>query len=408
MSESGGASRDVRLRAYARLVVRTGIDLEPGQELLVEADLESAPLARAIAAEAYQAGARHVDVLYSDRWVKRGLIASGPDETLGWTPPWMVDRMANAIESGAAVAAISSGSGAEVFAGLDEGRLARSRYRELDRVWINGVLNRRHPWTMVGYPTERWAREVFGEPDLDGLWDAIAHALRLDDADPAAAWNRRLDDLDARARTLSDRAFSALRYRGPDTDLEVELLRDARWLAGSMRTMNDRSFVANLPTEEVFTSPHRFGANGTIRSSRPLMLNGTLVDGLRLRFSEGVIVEMHAERGEDTVREELAIDEGARRLGELALVDSSSAVGETGLIFHNILFDENATSHIAWGSGLPWVLEHLPDEQRAQRELNESATHVDFMVGTPELEIDGVEHDGSVVPLIRGGRWQLD
>src|SRR5579862_273745 len=163
MTDAPGSSLAARLQAYARLVVRTGVDLEPGQELLVEADLESAPLARAIAAEAYESGARHVDVLYSDRWVKRSLIASGPDETLGWTPEWMVDRMAAAIESGAAVASISTGSGADVFAGLDERRLARSRFRELDRVWINGVLGRRLPWTMVGYPTERWAREVFGD-----------------------------------------------------------------------------------------------------------------------------------------------------------------------------------------------------------------------------------------------------
>jgi aminopeptidase len=206
---------------------------------------------------------------------------------------------------------------------------------------------------------------------------------------------------------LTDRGFSALRYRGPGTELEVGLLPEARWLAGSMRTVSDRSFVANLPTEEVFTSPHRLGANGTVRSSRPLVLNETLVEGLHLRFSDGVIVEMRAERGEDAVRAELAIDEGARRLGELALVDSSSAVGETGLTFHNTLFDENATSHIAWGSGLPWVLEHLPAEQRAGLELNTSATHVDFMVGAPELEVDGVEQAGSSVPLLRDGRWQL-
>jgi aminopeptidase len=407
MNDASATSRDARLHAYARLVVQTAVSLEQGQDLLIEAELESAPLARAIAAEAYEAGARHVDVLYSDRLVQRSLIASGPEETLGWTPQWMVDRMVRAIESGAAVASISSGSGADVFEGVDEGRLARSRYRELDRVWVDGVLNRRLPWTMVAYPTERWAHEMLGEPDIDRLWDVLAHALRLDDTDPAAAWKSRLNELEARAATLTERGFAALRYRGPDTDLEVGLLNEARWLTGRMHTMNERSFVANLPTEEIFTSPNRLHAEGTIRSTRPLALNGTLVEGLQLRFSGGAIVEMHATRGEDTVREELAIDDGARRLGELALVDSSSAVGETGLIFHNTLFDENATSHIAWGSGLPWVIEHLPDDQRAPIELNDSATHVDFMVGTPELEIDGIEQSGNAIPLIRGGSWQL-
>jgi aminopeptidase len=407
MSDAGTTSRNARLRAYARLVVRTAIGVEPGQDLLVEAELESAPLARAIAVEAYEAGARHVDVLYSDRWVQRALVASAPEETLGWTPQWMLDRMARAIERGSAVASISSGSGAEVFKGVDEGRLARSRYRELDRIWVEGVLNRRVPWTMVAYPTERWAREMLGEPDIDRLWDAIAHALRLDDGDPAMAWKRRLDDLETRAEALTERGFAALRYRGPDTDLEVGLLNHARWLAGRMRTLSGRSHVANLPTEEVFTSPNPLQAEGTIRSTRPLALNGTLVEGLQLRLSGGAIVEMHATHGEGVVRDELAIDDGARRLGELALVDSSSAVGETGLIFHNTLFDENATSHVAWGSGLPWVLEHLPDEERALTGVNDSSTHVDFMVGAPELEIDGIEQGGNAVPLIRGGHWQL-
>ena len=179
--------QDEHLRACARLVVLTAVGLEQGQDLLVEAEIESAPLARAIAGEAYDAGARHVDVLYGDRWVQRALVASGPEETLGWTPQWMVDRMGRAIESGAAVVAISTGSGADVFTGVDEERLARARFRELDRTWMNGVLNRQIPWTMVAYPTERWAREVLGEPDLDGLWKAVAHALRLNAPDPAAA-----------------------------------------------------------------------------------------------------------------------------------------------------------------------------------------------------------------------------
>jgi aminopeptidase len=293
--------------------------------------------------------------------------------------------MARAIESGAAVAAISSGSGTDVFAGVDEGRLARSRYRELDRVWIEGALNRRLPWTMVAYPTERSAREMLGEPDLDRLWDALAQALRLDDPDPATAWKQRLD-----------------------TELEVGLVKEARWLAGRMQTVNGQAHVANLPTEEVFTSPDPLHAEGTIRSTRPLVLNGTLVEGLRLRFSGGAIVEMHAACGEDTVRAELGIDDGARRLGELALVDSSSAVGQTGLVFHNTLFDENATAHVAWGSSLPWVLEHLADEQRELVTLNESSTHVDFMVGAPELEIDGIERSGNAIPLVRGEHWQLN
>jgi aminopeptidase len=407
VSDSIDTSRNGRLQAYARLVVRTGVTLEPGQDLLVEADLESAPLARAIAAEAYKIGARHVDVLYSDRWVQRGMIEFGPDEILGWTPRWMMDRMSRAIESGTAVASISSGSGADVFDGVDESRLAGSRYRELDHVWIDGVLNRRVPWTIVACPTERWAREVFGEPEVDRLWDALSHALRLANPDPATAWKQRLEELETRANTLTNRRFAALRYRGPGTELTVGLLNEARWLSGRMTTSSGQSHVPNLPTEEVFTSPHRQQAEGTVRSTRQLALNGTIVEDLQIRLSGGAIVEVSATRGEEVVRDELTVDEGARRLGEVALVDSSSGVGETNLTFHNILFDENATSHIAWGSGLPWVLEHLSDEQRTSAELNESGTHVDFMVGAPELEIDGIEQGGNAIPIIRGGTWQL-
>jgi aminopeptidase len=395
------------LRSYARLVVRAGINLAPDQELLVEAQLDHAPLVRAIAEEAYDAGARFVDVHYNDPWVRRARAVASPEELLGWTPPWMVDRIERAAEIGAAIVGISDSSYADVFEGVDGQRLGATRMRDFERTWLRVVTEGKVAWSLIGFPTERWATEALGEPDVARLWDAVAHALRLRDDDPAAAWDGRLDELDARAEALTARGLRAVRYRAPGTELEVGLIEGARWIAGRERTQSGREFVANLPTEEVFTTPHRLRAEGTIRSSMPLSLRGKVIEGLELRFAGGEIVEARAERGEDILHAELATDDGARRLGEIALVDDSSRVGETGVVFRNTLFDENAASHIAFGSGIGWAVDHLDGASPQELGVNDSATHVDFMVGSPELEVDGIEAGGAAVALLRDGRWQL-
>jgi aminopeptidase len=396
------------LRAYAQLVVRAGVNLEAGQELLIEAQLDHAPLVRAIAEEAYASEARFVDVRYGDPYIRRALAAAGPEDSLGWTPPWLVSRIERAAAQGAAVVGISDSSYADVFDGVDGQRLGAARMRDFERTWLRVVTSGEVAWSLIAFPTERWAREALGEPDVDRLWDAVAHALRLREDDPAGAWDKRLDELDARATLLSERGFDAVRYRGPGTDLEVGLIAGARWIAGRETTKSGRSFVANLPTEEVFTTPHRLRAEGTVRSSLPLSLRGKVVEGLELRFTGGEIVEARAERGEDVLQTEIATDDGARRLGEIALVDDSSRIGETGVVFRNTLFDENAASHIAFGSGIGWAVEHLDGGSPEELGVNDSATHVDFMIGSPELEIDGIEGDGRAVPLLRGGRWLLE
>jgi aminopeptidase len=392
---------------YARLVVQVGVDVQQGQDVLVGAHIDQAPFARAIAEEAYRAGARYVDVDYRDPFLRRALVAEGPEESLAWSPPWVVSRMQHAADTGAAVIAIAGGSNADVYEGVDAARLARARMPEFERVWLEAVNSRKVSWTIVAYPTEAWARETFGEPDVDRLWQAVAHAMRLDRPDPAAAWAERLDELEARAAALTERHFEGVRYRGPGTELDVGLIEGHRWLAGRARTAEGRPHVANMPTEEVFTSPHRMRAEGTVRATMPFALRGGIVEGLDLRFSGGEIVEARATRGEDIVRSELAMDDGANRLGELALVDDSSRVGDTGLVFKNTLFDENAASHIAWGAGLAWTLDGMPPEQQQAAGLNESQTHVDFMIGSPEVEVDGVEAGGTTVPLLRDGTWQL-
>ena len=395
------------LSAYAQLVVRAGVNLDAGQELLIEAQIDHAPLVRAIAEEAYAAGARFVDVRYSDPYIRRALAMAGPDDSLGWTPPWLVSRLERAAQKGAAVVGISDSSYSDVFEGVDGQRLGAARMRDFERTWLRVVTGGEVAWSLIAFPTERWAREALGEPDVDRLWDAVAHALRLREADPAASWEARLDELDTRATLMTERGFSAVRYRGPGTALEVGLIEGARWIAGRETTKRGRDFVANLPTEEVFTTPHRMRAEGTVRSSLPLSLRGKVIEGLELRFAGGEIVEARADRGEDVLQAELATDDGARRLGEIALVDDSSRVGETGVVFRNTLFDENAASHIAFGSGIGWAVDHLDDRSEEDLGVNESATHVDFMVGSPDLEIDGIDAGGEAVPLLRGGGWRL-
>jgi aminopeptidase len=397
-----------RLEKYAQLVVRTGANVQPGQTLLVEADVEHTALARAISDEAYAAGAGYVDIVYRDPFVRRSLIEHGPDEALEFSPAWMTERVTRAAADGAALIGISSGSNQDVYDGLDLARVGRARHADVEREWLKAVTNREISWALIACPTERWAQEVFGEPDVERLWAAVAHSLRLDEDDPAAAWDQRLNELDERTKILDERAFTHIRYRGPGTDFRVALIPEAKWMAGRDRTRHGQAHVANLPTEEVFTSPHKNSAEGTIRSSLPLALRGGVVEGLELTFSGGVCTDIRADKGADLVRADMDIDEGGRRIGEIALVDKTSRIGETGVVFKNTLFDENAAAHIAWGDGISWTLDDLSVEDAHAAGMNESDTHTDFMVGSPELEIDGITADGEAVPILRDGGWVLE
>src|SRR4051794_35044497 len=323
---------------YARLVVQVGVDVQRGQNVIIHAEIDHAPFVRALVAEAYRAGARLVDVDYRDPYVRRALVAEGSEESLGVTPPWVVARMEEAAANGTAMISVSGGSNAEVYEGLDAARLARARMPEWERAWLEAVNARKVPWIIVAYPTERWARETFGEPDVDRLWQAVAHAMRLDRPDPAAAWAERLDELEARAAALTERRFESVRYRGPGTELDVGLIEGHRWLAGRARTAEGRPHVANMPTEEVFTSPHRMRAEGAVRATMPFALRGGIVEGLELRFSGGEIVEARAARGGGLVRSEIDMGERAQRLGAVAPVGGSPRVRGTGPAVQKHLF----------------------------------------------------------------------
>jgi aminopeptidase len=402
------ADHDERLAKYARLAVQVGLNLQPGQTLAVNALIEHMPLARAIAREAYTAGAAYVDVYYSDQHVRRAHIEQAADEQLGYSPPWLVERYRRLGEDGAALCAITGNPEPELFADLDGERVGKARMREVAEESLklsDGLCN----WTIVAYPNAGWAETVFGEPDVERLWQAVAQAVRLDQPDPVAAWREHIARLDERAASLNERRFDHLRYRGPGTDLTIGLHPDSEWQS-ALDESRGIKHVANMPTEEVFTTPDARRTEGVVRSTLPLQIQGNIVRDLEVRFENGRAVEVRAASGEEVMRTHIAEDEGASRLGEVALVDGHSAVGQTGLVFYDTLFDENASSHIALGTSIlqavPWASELTPDERMA-RGVNHSTIHTDFMIGSNELEIDGVTASGEAVPILRNGDWQL-
>jgi aminopeptidase len=399
---------DDRLETYARLAVQVGLNLQPGQTLGINALIEHAPLARAIAREAYAAGARYVDVVYTDQHVRRAHIAQAADDQLGYSPPWLVARLRELGETGGALVAITGNPEPELYADLDGERVGKARMRELAEESLkltDGLCN----WTIVAYPNEGWAQTVLGEPDVERLWQAVATTVRLDEPDPVAAWQEHIARLQQRAESLNERRFDHLRYRGPATDLTIGLHPDSQWQA-ALDESRGIKHVANMPTEEVFTTPDARRVDGTVRSTLPLQIQGNIIRGLEVRFEGGRAVEIRAESGEEVMRTHAATDDGAARLGEVALVDGHSRVGQTGLVFYDTLFDENASSHIALGASIvqavPGASEQTPEERHA-RGVNTSSIHTDFMIGSNELEIDGVAADGEAVPIIRNGDWLL-
>jgi aminopeptidase len=395
---------DPRVERYAELAVRVGANVQPGQLVEVLAHVEHAAVARAVARSAYRAGAGYVDVLYRDQHVRRALIEHGSDDVLSWSPPWLLERAKQIGDENAAIVALTGDAEPELLSDLPGERVGKARMLDLlaeNNRQINEQLNN---WTVVGVPNAGWAQQMFGEPDIERLWKAVEFCVRLDEDDPVAAWRAHIGRIGRRAATLDDLQLDAIRFHGPGTDLTVGLLEESRWQGVESKTAQGLTYVANMPTEEVFTTPNAARTEGHVRSTRPLALVGQIVRDLEVRFEAGRIVDVQASEGAEVVRGELKSDPRAAFLGEVSLVDGTSRIGQTGLTFFETLFDENATCHVAYGSAYTEAVEGGASVEG----VNDSTVHTDFMIGGPEVNVDGVRRDGSVIPLLRDDVWQLD
>lgn len=398
---------------YAELVLRVGLGLLPGQPLLVRSSLAGAPLARSVVAQAYQLGSGDVSVLYTDSEVGRARLQHARDEVLEDYPSWQAHAMNETVPSGTAVLSIVAVD-PDVYADEDSHRIGitQNAARRHLRPFYEGIGREAMNWCVVAMPVPEWAAKVFPEDAVDvaekKLWDAVLASVRLDRDDPVAAWQKHIETLVARARHLNDRAYRELRYRGPGTELRIGLADDCVWTSAPSKAATGAEFVANLPTEEVFTAPHRDRAEGTVRATRPLSHGGKLIDGFWLRFRDGVVVEAGAERGEEILHEILDTDDGARRLGEVALVAASSPISQTGLLFFDTLYDENAASHFALGRAYRFTIRNggsMTAEEAASHGANDSLRHVDFMVGSADIDVDGMLANGTAEPVMRQGEF---
>jgi len=402
-----------KLDKLAEVAVRVGLGLQPGQELVMTASLDSVALARRITEHAYRAGASLVTTLYGDDEATLMRYRYGADAGFDHAAKWLYDGMGEAFKSGAARLAIA-GANPSLLSNEDPEKVSRAN-RAVSQAYRPALeLITRHEinWTIVACATPAWARAMFPEDAPDAamarLWNAIFATTRIDQDDPVSAWKMHDAELQKRATLLNEKRYAALKYRGPGTDFTLGLADDHWWLGGGTTAGNGFYCIPNMPTEEVFTTPHKDRAEGTVTATKPLSHQGTMIDGIRVRFEGGRIVEAHATRGEEVLRKLIDTDDGARRLGEVALVPHSSPIAHSGMLFYNTLFDENAASHIALGQAYSSCLvdgDKLTPDQLAAKGANDSLIHVDWMIGSGELDIDGVTASGQAEPLMRKGEW---
>ena len=402
-----------KLENYAELTVKVGVNIQQGQTLLIEAPIHAAEFVREVAKQAYAVGAKNVHVEWNDEQVALLKYLNAPDEAFEEFPKWKSEGYIEMAKDNVATLNIFS-SNPEIFKDVNPQRMANWRkvasraHKEYSDYRINRVIS----WSIVSIPEESWAKKVFPnvskEEAVELLWEKIFMMTRADQDNPIEAWADHVKGLKTWVNFLNEKQFKKLHYRAPGTDLHVELPSNHIWLGGGTKNAKDVNFVANIPTEEVFTAPHRTGVNGYVSSSMPLNYSGTVIDNIKITFDNGRIVDFEASQGYETLKRLIETDEGSHFLGEIALVPHDSPISNTNVIYYNTLFDENASCHLAIGKAYPTCIKdgaNMNAEELEKNGINDSLTHVDFMIGSAELEIDAIAQDGSVVPLFRAGNW---
>ena len=407
------ASWDAKLDRLAEVAVTVGLGLARGQELVMTAPLDAVPLVRRITEHAYRAGALLVTTLFTDDEATLSRYEHAPGESFDRAAVWLQDGLAAAYRAGSARLAIT-GANPALLAGQDSGKVSRANvaFSKASRPALELITRHEINWTIVAAATPAWAKLVFPhlpeDQALAQLWEAIFRTTRIDVPYPVANWRAHGAQLQSRVKLLNDKRFYSLRYKGPGTELTIGLADDHLWCGGGSTAKNGIAGFPNMPTEEVFTTPHKDRVDGVVTSTKPLSYQGTLIDGICVEFKGGRIARATAKQGEAILQSMIDTDEGARRLGEVALVPHSSPIAQSGLLFWNTLFDENAASHIALGQAYSTCLIHVDSLSKTDlsaKGANESLIHVDWMIGSGELDVDGVFANGESVALMRRGEW---
>ncbi|MDW0117829.1 aminopeptidase [Sporosarcina thermotolerans] len=406
-------SFEQKLENYASLIAEVGANIQKDQTLFISASIETVELVRKVADKAYSLGARQVIVDWADEELVKLRYEKAPAESFSDFPEWKVMEREKLAEGGAAFVSVVSQS-PDLLKGIEPSRIANaqkaagkalSNYRKM-------LQADRFSWSVVAAPSKAWAAKMFPELEeteqVPALWEAIFSAVRADVADPVAAWKELDKTLNEKADYLNKKAYATLQYRAPGTNLTIDLPKGHIWCGGGSVNVDGNAFMANMPTEEVFTVPHKDGVNGYVKNTKPLSYGGNIIDDFTVTFEDGRITEISAGQGEEVLQRLIDTDEGAKHLGEVALVPHASPISESGLLFYNTLFDENASNHLAIGSAYSFCLEGgktMSTEDLEKHGLNQSITHVDFMIGSAEMDIDGVLPDGTVEPVFRNGNW---
>lgn len=407
------ATFEEKLHHYAQLAVEVGVNIQPNQILFITASTDVVEFVRLITEKAYDKGARQVIVDFNDDTLSRLRFEKAPADSFSDFPEWKVLEREKLAEQGAAFMSIVSQS-PDLLSGIDTSRMADAQVaagQALDK-FRQDMQADKFSWTVIAAPSPAWAAKVFPElPEIEqvpALWEAIFKAVRADLSHPVDSWKKHDETLHNKVDYLNDKRYAKLHYRAPGTDLTVELPKGHLWCGAGSVNQAGHTFMANMPTEEVFTVPHKTGVNGYISSTKPLSYSGNIIDRFKLTFKDGRVTDVTAEQGEEVLKQLLDTDEGAKHLGEVALVPHASPISQSNILFYNTLFDENASNHFALGSAYAFCLEGgktMAREELEKNGLNQSITHVDFMVGSAQMDIDGIHEDGTIEPIFRNGNW---